>query len=129
MKTIDLIMLIDDNEMDNVYHQYVLRKAGVARDIVVMESGEAALTYLRNPQSALPNLIFLDINMPSMNGFEFVEAFGALQPVPPSLIIVMLTSSSSPEDQERARQQALIRSYLTKPLTGASVQEVVNEFF
>ena len=129
MKTIDLIMLIDDNEMDNIYHQHVLRKAGVAREIIVMESGEAALAYLQQPGAALPNLIFLDINMPSMNGFEFVEAYGRLEPVPSSMIIVMLTSSSSPEDQERARRYALIKTYLTKPLTGAAVQEVVDEFF
>lgn len=129
MKTIDLIMLIDDNEMDNIYHQYVLRKAGVAREVVVMESGEAALAYLKKPGAVLPNLIFLDINMPSMNGFEFVEAYGAFHPEPAPLIIIMLTSSSSPEDQERARHYALIKSYLTKPLTGEAVQEVVEAFF
>jgi CheY-like chemotaxis protein len=129
MKTLELIMLIDDNEMDNIFHSLVLKRAGVAREVMALESAEDALAYLMDPASRPVDLIFLDINMPRMNGFEFVAALGTAGGGIAPPVIVLLTSSPSREDKARAADHQAIRTYLTKPLTPKSVTEVMARYF
>jgi CheY-like chemotaxis protein len=71
MKNVHCIMLIDDNTDDNYFHERTIRKSGLQSIIIVMESAEAALEYLKAKHEhpdAHPDLIFLDINMPGMDG-------------------------------------------------------------
>jgi CheY-like chemotaxis protein len=77
MKKINCIMLIDDNEDDNFFHERVIRKSSYADIILVKQSALDALNYLKKDllESEYPDLIFLDINMPAMNGWEFLEEF------------------------------------------------------
>jgi response regulator RpfG family c-di-GMP phosphodiesterase len=122
-------MLVDDNEMDNFFHEYVLRKTGIADHIVTLESGEAAVAYLANPSSPPIDLIFLDINMPGMSGFDFVEACQRLDRPAGQVIIVMLTSSPATEDIERANTYPEIRQYVTKPLSVEIAREIAEKYF
>ncbi len=117
MSGIERIMLVDDNEADNVYHEIILRSAGYEGELWIHESGEAALAQLKRTTILPPCLVLLDINMPGMSGFEFATAAAPLLSKHPTLVVVMLTSSSSMEDRKRAATMAVISSFLTKPLT------------
>jgi CheY-like chemotaxis protein len=81
MKKLTRIMLVDDNADDNFFHERVIRKNGYAEVVISMESGAEALQYLKEVQdeSKYPELIFIDINMPGMNGWEFLEEFNTLE--------------------------------------------------
>ncbi len=129
MKKIDRVMLIDDNEADNVYHQIMIERSGVVSDVVVKESGFEALDYLKQEASPDVDLIFLDINMPGMNGFEFLEQYAKLTVRHPAAIVVMLTSSPSSEDHQRAEQYPAIKAYMTKPLSAEATVKLVEQFF
>jgi CheY-like chemotaxis protein len=126
VKTLERIMLVDDDSMDNAYHTLVLRKAAAAREIVAYTSAAEALAALR--AGACADLIILDLNMPRMNGFEFASAVAALPEArrPP---IIMVTGSAEEEDRSRAGEHAEIRDYLVKPLTQHSVKESVARLF
>lgn len=72
MTRFECIMLIDDNKVDNFFHERVIKKNDISENIIIKESGEEALLYLNEKNSLKPELIFLDINMPGMNGWEFI---------------------------------------------------------
>ena len=123
------VLLIDDNEADNVYHELVLRRAGFGGELVVHESAELALVSLNSdlhPRKS--TLIFLDINMPGMDGFQFVDAAAAVLSEVNPVILVMLTSSTADKDIRRAKELPLIRDYLIKPLVVAEAREILARY-
>lgn len=115
------ILLVDDNDSDNFLHERVLKKAKVAQEIVVVNSGEMALDFLTTELDEgypTPDLIILDINMPRMNGWEFLEEYKKLDDsCKGNTVTVMLSTSLNPEDRERAEKDEVIQSFLSKPLT------------
>jgi CheY-like chemotaxis protein len=129
LKKIERVMLIDDSEADNVYHQIMIERSGVVEEVVVAESGFEALSYLKDGASPDVNLIFLDINMPGMNGFEFLEQYARLNDRHPAAVVVMLTSSPSSEDHRRATEYPAIKAYMTKPLSAEATAKLVEQFF
>lgn len=68
-------MLIDDNKVDNFFHERIIKKNDVAETIIIKESGEEALMHLNTNEILKPDVIFLDINMPGMSGWEFIEEY------------------------------------------------------
>ncbi len=120
------ILLIDDDLPTNMLHQFVLKRIDIPKDIRVAQTGVEALNLLEQ-RVFVPDLIFLDINMPAMNGFEFVEALREKQmDIPP---VVLLTTSHNPLDQERADSYEEIRLYKNKPLSIEMVQDIFQEVF
>lgn len=111
------ILLVDDNEYDNVYHEIVLRKVGFEGEILAFEGGQSLLDHLQAQPPIATTFIFLDINMPGLNGFEVALAAQPLLEGRPAVIVVMLTSSGSPNDRERASAIPVVGGFLTKPLT------------
>ncbi len=111
---LNTVMVVDDSETDLLYARIVLERSGIAGRLVLMESASQALDYLAGAQAAAVELILLDINMPGMDGFEFLVNYQArcAHPVP----VVMLTSSPDPADRVRALAHAFVRAYLIKPL-------------
>src|SRR5882757_8136909 len=124
MPTIKRILLVDDNEADNVYHEIVLRRAGFDGRVDVCESGQAALDYLQR-SAQWPELILIDINMPGMDGFGFVAAVTTLLQGR-AITLVMLTSSGAAQDRQRAKSLATISDYLVKPLTVEAASKLLQ---
>lgn len=124
-------MLIDDNEDDNFYHQRVIKKANAAEAIISKTSGAAALEYLKLKQDNAwqhPDLIFLDINMPGMNGWEFLKEYEKLdKTIQSQVVVVMLTTSENPDDRIKALN--VIPDFKTKPLTIEMLEEIIGEYF
>jgi CheY-like chemotaxis protein len=137
MKRINCILLVDDNPADNYYNQYIIKEADVCNSIQTAINGFDALSYLRKSgdtdQSELfpkPDIIFLDINMPRMNGFEFLGEYKKLdESLKSKVLIVMLTTSLNPEDWKTAKTFKEISEYQGKPLSIETLQEIIENYF
>tara|TARA_R110002050_G_scaffold16719_1_gene50448 strand:+ start:99794 stop:100192 length:399 start_codon:yes stop_codon:yes gene_type:complete len=125
------ILLIDDSDIDNFINKSVLQKANIADEIIIETSAKDALTYLKNvmddESNSFPDVIFLDIKMPVMDGFEFLDEYVHFpEHAKSKCIIFMLSSSIDPRDAERAKQVKEVKSYFTKPLTQNLINTVLN---
>ena len=126
-------LLVDDDETTNYLNRKLLEKLDVTEQVVVALNGEEALQVLRTQcaeaSRSCPALVFLDINMPQMNGFEFLSAYQQL-PVPQrgAIVVVMLTTSMHPQDLERL-QQYPVAGFLSKPLNKDKVNDVLQAHF
>ncbi|GAB3914208.1 response regulator [Larkinella knui] len=132
-RPIHCILLIDDDPDDNYLHQLVIEESGLCDAVRSAETGLQALTYLTETHDSnyvRPDVILLDINMPGMNGFEFLERYCQLDEVLRSrLVLLMLTTSLNPVDKNRAGQFEDVKGYLTKPVTKEMLQEIIDQYF
>lgn len=119
-------ILIDDNEADNVFHEIMIRRAGFTGDLLIFEDAEEALVFLQKDPLSAPTCIFLDINMPLMDGFEFVRQATPLLNGKPTVRLMMLTSSDAPRDREIASEMPLIQDFITKPLSAQKVRDLLS---
>ncbi len=121
---LNTVMVIDDSETDLLFARIVLERACVAHRLLLLESAQEALQLLVGPPAFAVDLILLDINMPGMNGFEFLTAYArqCARPVP----VVMLSSSPDPADRERACRHGFVRDFLTKPLSPAAAARLAD---
>jgi CheY-like chemotaxis protein len=130
------ILLVDDDKITNLLHSKLFEVCHIKSPIEVVTSGATALDFLTckgvyaerksPPQSGL---ILLDINMPVMNGWEFLEEYKKLDEKQKSKIfIVMLTSSIDPNDKQRADQCQDIKMYLYKPLTRNGLENIIHNY-
>lgn len=134
MNKLPSVLLIDDDEPTNFLNVKILKKAGFTKQqIIIKETGKAALEYLRLQDSSgagFPELIFLDINMPAMNGWEFLDKYSSTTADEPNeRVIIMLTTSLNPEDELRSEEYALVNGYQTKPLTIEVLDNIKSRFF
>ncbi|MFB9055571.1 response regulator [Mariniflexile ostreae] len=124
------VLLIDDNSIDNYINQYIVEKANVAKTITIKSSPIEALEYLKNKEDQYPELIFLDIKMPEMDGFGFLEIFGKfMEEKKINTHIIMLTSSHNVADIEKSNNNPYVKKYLIKPLDTNKLGELLKEFF
>ena len=117
------VMVIDDSDADLLYTSIILERSGSAEQVLPFGSAADALAFLDTPEGATVDVILLDINMPEMNGFAFLEAYErACSSRERHPVVVMLTSSPDPTDRARALSFSSVRSYVVKPIDKLSAQ-------
>lgn len=128
MKKLKEILLIDDSRGTNSLNERLLKRMEVVDEISIALNGKQALDHLftknKNGIYPEPDLILLDINMPVMDGFQFLEEYE--KRIKASRIIVMLTTSISESDQNKANNFSSIMSYIFKPLTKEKITELIS---
>ena len=124
-------MLIDDSETDNFIHSRRFKKMELTDKIVVRQNGQLGLEYLKTTGAdGRPDLLFLDINMPVMNGWEFLDAYEDLHEDQRARVtIVMLTSSVGDTDLARAENYSVIDGHEAKPLTRDKLRGILGRHF
>ncbi len=118
MQQLEQIVLIDDDSFDNKYHTKVIERTGLVKNIRSFNMAEDALDYFREKGPDVADLVFLDINMPRMDGFELLEQaraeFGTRFE---KFVVIMLTTSLDPTDRARAENFPVVRDYVQKSLS------------
>lgn len=123
------VLIIDDDPIHNMVSSKLIEKAGFSLKTDKVLSGKLALEYLKRnaEENSLPELIFLDINMPLMDGWEFLEHFNNMKSsFNIDIHILMLTSSISPEDMEKSKKHPLVFEFVTKPLSIDKLNDIKN---
>ncbi|MEQ6118035.1 response regulator [Reichenbachiella sp. MALMAid0571] len=113
------VLLVEDNETTNFISKLALRSAGL-EDVDEVLNGMEACSYL---EKGCPDIIFLDINMPVMDGWEFLDEKKTKIPCK-NVKVAMLTSSLRPSDRKKAENYPCVIAYLEKPLTKEKVEEL-----
>ncbi|MBA4213513.1 MAG: hypothetical protein C0449_10580 [Polaromonas sp.] len=120
------VILVDDSDNDNFFHDIAVRKCGFDGEIKIYDKGEDALEFLLRDRVSVPTMVFMDINMAGMGGFELARTLEQqLDPGVP-LQLHMLTSSSWSVDKATADSIGLIQSYLVKPLTRETAAALID---
>lgn len=135
---LNCILVIDDDEPTNFFTRIILEEADCCTHIKTVQSGQEALDYLAQSEKPgadpnlypSPDLIFLDINMPAMNGWEFLDEYRKLSIAPQhKIIMVMLTTSLFPEDKAKAGRSPEISGFENKPLTLDKLERILKTYF
>jgi CheY-like chemotaxis protein len=129
--TLNHILLIDDDDITNFINERVIKRDHLANTITVMHRADHALQYLSTlTDSEKPNLILLDINMPAMNGWEFIEEYKKIDAkITEDIILVMLTTSINPDDKIKAQENTHINDFKVKPLSSEILTEIIHTHF
>ena len=138
-KKLNCILLIDDDEPTNYLNKMTVEQADCAHHIQVAQSGQEALDYLSgwgqysrrgDFQYPRPDLIFLDINMPAMDGWEFLHKYSLLPGEQKAeIIMIMLTTSLNPDDQLKTRDIPEISGFENKPLMQPQLECLLRKYF
>ena len=124
-------IVVDDDRSNNLICQFSLRRLSAETEIKTFLDAEIALQYIKDSYddlSEIPTVIFLDINMPSISGWEFLEIFKDFSVlIKEQFVIYMLTSSIDARDREKAELNPLVQGFLSKPLSSQVVTEVMGD--
>lgn len=131
MKKIDIAFIVDDDQIYVFGLKKLLAINNLCKNILVFENGERALNYITpilSNSDELPDIILLDLNMPVMDGWEFLDEFIKIKPkMNKQIEIFMVSSSINPADMEKARQYEELTDYLIKPISLDELSKVFNE--
>lgn len=133
-KKLNCVLLIDDDEATNFYHKIVLEEECTSVHVQSVTSAKEGIDYLLRkgiyadcPQ---PGAIFLDLNMPGMTGWDFLDKYDELSSeIHNRAVVTILTTSVNPDDKERAATIPAVKEFVNKPLTPETFWKVVQENF
>ena len=125
-----VIALVDDDKIFQLTTAKIIRSLSPSNSILQFENGEDALKHLRdnahNPEN-LPDYIFLDINMPYVDGWMFLADYSTLKAsLQKDIAIIMISSSIDPRDIRRAKNNSDVRDYVCKPVTPDLVRSLLH---
>lgn len=127
---INTVLLLDDNKATNFIHKKFINRSGCAKEVLCFEMGNDALQYLTNFDNEFPELIFVDINMPTMDGWEFFELFNRINRIEKDdCRTILLTTSLSPSDETKIAELESVDDIMLKPLNPESIGYVVKKYF
>ncbi|MES2381728.1 MAG: response regulator [Bacteroidota bacterium] len=128
---IPLVLCVDDDSITLMLCNMIMQKASFSKKTITATNGKDALSYfyeqrkLPVAEQSLPSLILLDLNMPVMDGWEFLELFNNdFADFHKSVKVVILSSSVNPEDKQRAHSYPLIIDFIPKPLSAVSLEKI-----
>jgi CheY-like chemotaxis protein len=123
------VLLVDDSYIDNLISRKIIEASNFADNIKVINSAYEAISYLRRCLSTgedVPEVVFLDIRMPEMNGFDFLKELYTMDGFKEAnLKLFILSSSLDPVDLKRIREHQFVTKFIGKPLTDKALQEIV----
>lgn len=129
-KKLSTILLIDDDHDDNFYHELIINEMAIADSVDMVGNGIEALEYLTTAGRVPPELVFLDLNMPKMNGWEFLEKYEKLDlGQKAKVVILILSTSANPDDIQRSKEIEAVSGYESKPLSKKMLTEILEEHF
>jgi CheY-like chemotaxis protein len=133
---LNCVLLIDDDEPTNFLSNMFIEDANCSKHIETTQSGQEALKYLSDSLQAedksgpYPDLIFLDINMPAMDGWEFLDKYKNLKKEDQQkVVIIMLTTSLNPDDALKAYESPEISGFENKPITNEKLDKILKKYF
>lgn len=131
---LDTILCIDDDAITLMLCKKVIIKSSFSHEIITAQNGEEALQYfqtikeVKNQSTAPPQLIFLDLNMPVMGGWEFLDFFNKPEFSEfKNIKVVVLSSTIDPEDLEKSKQYPMVIDFLSKPITHTMLEYLKNK--
>lgn len=134
IEKLDCVLLIDDDDATNFYHTIILEEEFIGAHIQSVRSAKEGLDFLlckgEYADYPQPGIIFLDINMPGMTGWDFLAEYDRLsEDILDRSVVIMLTTSQNPDDKEKAAEFPSVKEFVNKPLTPEVFWKVVNENF
>jgi len=131
---INKVLCIDDDQITLVLCDLVIKKAGFAKEVVTAMNGKEGLTYFSNffsknnpDKQDPPKIIFLDLNMPVMNGWDFLEDYlMKYSDRLPDTKVVIISSTVNPEDFSRANRYDMVIDFISKPLTTEGLRDLME---
>ncbi|KZS39153.1 hypothetical protein AWE51_11385 [Aquimarina aggregata] len=130
---VETVLLIDDDKATQYVHKRIITKHNKFKNILTFLSGSIALDYLKSINvnfTKKPQLIFLDLNMPGMNGWEFIEQYNGLcNSITRGNKLIILSTSNDPIDISRSREIDNVNDFISKPLSTAILDKVLETHF
>lgn len=132
MEKISKLMVIDDDNIDQMAVQRYCKIGHLASEVVSLGDAESAMYYLKtmaDSEDDVPDVIFLDINLPKLDGWDFLSQYGELAPfLNKKVDIYMFSSSISEEDTARARNSEYVKDYIYKPISLEKLKRVLSNY-
>jgi len=130
MNSIGTVMLVDDNDTDNFISKRIIEITKFSENVIVKNSGKSALDYLvenKEYPESIPDIIFLDINMPIVDGFVFLYEYEKFSnSVKDKCRVIILSSSDNKRDIDKIVNNDFVIKFVTKPLTEKTLEEIME---
>ncbi len=130
MKKINTFCIVDDDDLYQFTTTHLLKKSELVNKIIVFSNGLSAINFLKEEignEENIPDVVFLDINMPVMDGWEFLEEYLLIKPmIPKTVVIYMVSSSVDEKDVIKAKSISELSGYLVKPISSDHIMDVIS---